>query len=65
VVRGGYGIYFTPEIDNAPFSMGEGDQAQAGAQLTGNTGVTAANPAQKIPNIFFSNPFPGVSTGGR
>ncbi len=64
VVRGGYGIYFTPEIDNAPFSMGEGDQAQAGAQLTGNTGVTASNPAQKIPNIMFSNPFPGVSTGG-
>ena len=64
VVRGGYGIYFTPEIDNAPFSMGEGDQAQAGAQLTGNLGVTASNPAQKIPNILFSNPFPGVTTGG-
>jgi hypothetical protein len=64
VVRGGYGIYFTPEIDNAPFSMGEGDQAQAGAQITGNTGVTASNPAQKLPNILFSNPFPGVTSGG-
>jgi Carboxypeptidase regulatory-like domain len=64
VVRGGYGIYFTPEIDNAPFSMGEGDQAQAGAQLTGTSGLTSPNPAQKIPNILFSNPFPGVTTGG-
>jgi hypothetical protein len=64
VVRGGYGIYFTPEIDNAPFSMGEGDQAQAGAQITGNTGLTSSNPALKIPNILFSNPFPGVTTGG-
>jgi hypothetical protein len=63
-VRGGYGIYFTPEIDNAPFSMGEGDQAQAGAQLTGNVGLTSPNPAQKVPNILFSNPFPGVTAGG-
>ena len=64
VVRGGYGIYFTPEIDNAPFTMGEGAQAQSGAQLTGNTGLTSPNPAQKLPNILFSNPFPGVTSGG-
>ncbi len=64
VVRGGYGIYFTPEIDNAPFTMGEGDQAQSGAQLTGNVGLTSPNPAQKTPNILFGNPFPGVTTGG-
>ena len=44
--------------------MGEGDQAQAGAQLTGSSGLTASNPTQKVPNIFFSNPFPGVTTGG-
>ncbi|HEV2274018.1 MAG TPA: carboxypeptidase regulatory-like domain-containing protein [Acidobacteriaceae bacterium] len=65
VVRGGYGIYFTPEIDNAPFTMGEGAQAQSGAQLTGNTGLTSPNPAQKLPNLLFgTNPFPGVTTGG-
>ncbi len=65
VVRGGYGVYFTPEIDNAPFTMGEGDQAQSGAQITGNVGLTSPNPAQRLPNIFFgSNPFPGVTTGG-
>jgi hypothetical protein len=57
VVRGGYGIYYTPEITNAFFTMAEGAQAQSGAQLIGN-------PAGQQPNLLFSNPFPGVTTGG-
>jgi hypothetical protein len=64
VVRGGYGIYFTPELDNAYFTMGEGDQAQSGAQLTGNPGQTGTTAALKLPNLTFTNPFPGVTTGG-
>jgi hypothetical protein len=49
VIRGGYGIYYTPEISNAIFAMAEGDQATSGANVTGNlTGQ---------PNIFFNNPF--------
>ena len=67
VIRGGIGLYFTPEIDNAYFSMGEGAQAQAGASLTGNPGPSATNPAGSplaLPNLTFSNPFPGVTTGG-
>ena len=31
VVRGGYGIYYTPQISNAIFAMAEGAQATAGA----------------------------------
>ena len=50
VVRGGYGIYYTPQISNAIFAMAEGAQATAGATVNGN--ITGA------PNIFFSNPFP-------
>ena len=64
VIRGGYGIYFTPEIDNAYFTMGEGAQAQSGAVLTGNPGLTGTTPALKLPNLIFNNPFPGISTGG-
>ena len=64
VVRGGYGIYFTPEIDNAWFAMAEGAQAQAGAALTGNPGSTGTTPAAKLPNYFFKTPFPGVAAGG-
>lgn len=64
VVRGGYGVYFTPEIDNAPFTMGEGGQAQAGASLTGNPGQTGTTAALKLPNLIFTNPFPGVTAGG-
>jgi hypothetical protein len=64
VLRGGYGIYFTPEIDNAYFTMGEGDQAQAGASLTGNPGQTGTTSALKLPNLIFTNPFPGVVAGG-
>ncbi len=64
VIRGGYGIYFTPEIDNAYFTMGEGAQAQSGAQLTGNPGLTGTTAALKLPNLIFTNPFPGVTTGG-
>ena len=36
MVRGGYGIYFTPEISNAIFAMAEGEQATAGASVIGN-----------------------------
>jgi len=49
VVRGGYGIYYTPEISNAIFAMAEGAQATAGASVTGN--LTGA------PNVFLSDPF--------
>lgn len=63
VIRGGYGIYFTPEIDNAWFAMAEGAQAQAGASLTGNVGRTGTG-AAKLPNLTLTNPFPGVVAGG-
>jgi hypothetical protein len=49
VVRGGYGIYYTPEISNAIFAMAEGAQATSGANIIGN--ITGA------PNVFFNNPF--------
>jgi hypothetical protein len=64
VVRGGYGLYFTPEIDNAWFAMAEGAQAQAGASLTGNPGLTGTTAALKLPNLSLTNPFPGVTAGG-
>ena len=54
VVRGGYGIYYTPQISNAIFAMAEGAQATAGATVTGN--IVGA------PNVFFSNPFPSSQT---
>ena len=57
VVRGGYGLYYTPEISNAPFSMAEGAQAQSGASLLGNV-------KGQLPNLTFDNPFPGVTSGG-
>jgi Carboxypeptidase regulatory-like domain/TonB dependent receptor-like, beta-barrel len=50
VVRGGYGIYYTPQISNAIFAMAEGAQATAGATVNGN--IVGS------PNVFFSNPFP-------
>jgi hypothetical protein len=56
VVRGGYGIYFTPQISNAIFAMAEGAQATAGASVIGN--LTGA------PNLFFNNPFVGSQTTG-
>ncbi|MDQ2901716.1 MAG: TonB-dependent receptor, partial [Acidobacteriota bacterium] len=56
VFRGGYGMYFTPQISNAIFAMAEGAQATAGANITGN--ITGA------PNVFFNNPFAGASTAG-
>ena len=56
VVRGGYGIYYTPQISNAIFAMAEGFQATAGASVVGN--ITGA------PNLFFSNPFAGSVTTG-
>ena len=56
VVRGGYGIYYTPQISNAIFAMAEGQQATAGASVVGN--ISGA------PNLFFSNPFAGAATTG-
>jgi hypothetical protein len=54
VVRGGYGIYYTPEISNAIFAMAEGAQATSGATVTGNlTGQ---------PNVFFNDPFASAVT---
>lgn len=62
VLRGGVGMYWTPEIANAPFSMAEGAQAQSGASLTGNLHPVKATPI--TPTLTFSNPFPGVTSGG-
>ena len=56
VVRGGYGIYFTPQISNAIFAMAEGAQATAGATITGNT--------NGAPNVLFSDPFKLASNAG-
>ena len=56
VIRGGYGIYFTPQISNAIFAMAEGAQATAGASVQGN--LTGA------PNIFFNDPFSSAVTTG-
>jgi hypothetical protein len=56
VVRGGYGIYYTPQISNAIFAMAEGAQATAGASLSGN--IAGA------PNLFFSDPFAGAVITG-
>lgn len=62
VLRGGFGLYFTSDIANQPFTWAEGAQAQAGAALTytnqARIGV-ASNP-----QASFNNPFPGVSLGG-
>jgi hypothetical protein len=55
VIRGGYGIYYTPEISNAIFAMAEGGQASAGASVIGNP-VT--------PNLNFSNAFTQASGSG-
>lgn len=56
VLRGGYGIYYTPQISNAIFAMAEGAQATAGANIIGN--ISGA------PNVFFSNPFATAQTSG-
>ena len=56
VIRGGYGIYYTPEISNAIFAMAEGDQATAGATVIGNLSGQ--------PNVFFNNPFASAATIG-
>jgi hypothetical protein len=63
VIRGGYGIYFVPDIANGYFQQAEGFQAQAGASLSGNLG-NGATGAQALPNLTLGNPFPGVTTGG-
>ena len=44
-MRGGYGIYYTPQISNAIFAMAEGAQATAGASVIGNP--------SGVPNLFF------------
>ena len=56
VIRGGYGIYYTPEISNAIFAMAEGAQATAGATITGNI--------VGVPNVFFSDPFKLAANSG-
>lgn len=56
VVRGGYGIYFTPQISNAIFAMAEGAQATSGATVTGN--IVGS------PNVFFNAPFALAQTTG-
>jgi hypothetical protein len=55
VFRGGYGLYFVPELPNAFYQIVEGAQAQSGASLIGNAAV---------PNLTFNNPFPGASATG-
>lgn len=56
VIRGGYGIYFTPQISNAIFAMAEGAQALAGAAVIGN--ISGA------PNLFFNNAFTAAASTG-
>ena len=56
VVRGGYGIYYTPQISNAIFAMAEGAQATSGASVIG----APTGP----PDLLFSNPFAGAVTSG-
>ena len=51
VIRGGYGVYFTPQISNAIFAMAEGAQATAGANVVGSPSGT--------PDLFFNDPFAG------
>jgi hypothetical protein len=56
VIRGGYGIYYTPQISNAIFAMAEGAQATAGASVIGNL--------SGAPNVFFSDPFSAATSSG-
>jgi hypothetical protein len=56
VVRGGYGIYYTPQISNAIFAMAEGGQATAGASVIGNP--------SGVPDLFFSNAFTQQAASG-
>ena len=56
VIRGGYGIYYTPQISNAIFAMAEGAQATAGANIIGNISGS--------PNVFFNDPFSSAVTSG-
>jgi hypothetical protein len=58
VVRGGYGIYFTPEIANVYYQMAEGAQEANAAQPNANLGVGVAG--QTTPNLTWANPFPGT-----
>ena len=55
VIRGGYGIYYTPQISNAIFAMAEGAQATAGASSTATSSAA---------ELFFNNPFAGAVTSG-
>src|SRR5215471_5614721 len=56
VIRGAYGLYYTPQISNAIFAMAEGAQATAGATVISNpTGA---------PNILFNDPFSSAVTSG-
>jgi hypothetical protein len=62
VLRGGYGMYFTTDIANQPFTWAEGAQAQAGAALS--TTNQARIGVSSAPSLTFANPFPGVTLGG-
>lgn len=62
VLRGGFGMYYTSDIANQPFSWAEGAQAQAGAALTYSSQARVG--VASNPQASFANPFPGVTLGG-
>lgn len=62
VLRAGYGLFWTSDIANQPFTWAEGAQAQAGAALT--TTNQARVGFTSNPTLTLDNPFPGVSLGG-
>lgn len=55
VVRGAYGVYYFPIVQNAPFNMAENYKATAGGEVRGN--LTGS------PNVFFNNPFAQLTLG--
>jgi len=57
VVRGGYGIYYNHIHPNAPFGMTEAGQVFSSYDVIGNL--------SGAPNIFFNDPFKGVTGQGQ
>lgn len=55
VVRGAYGVYFFPIVQNAPFNMAENYKATVGGEVRGN--LTGS------PNVLFNNPFAQLTLG--